>query len=109
MTYAEQLQHPSWQRKRLEILKASQFRCAGCGSAEDTLTAHHSYYQKGLMLWQYPDEAYHCLCMGCHEERRDAEAALLRAVYRLSVVQLKKLTRSLSKKLNPDCIMEMKP
>lgn len=31
MTYTEQLQHPNWQRKRLEVMEAAEFSCELCG------------------------------------------------------------------------------
>jgi hypothetical protein len=33
-----------------------------------TLHVHHSYYQAGLMAWEYPDESLTTLCWKCHEE-----------------------------------------
>lgn len=32
------------------------------------LHVHHKYYRKGLLPWQYPNEALITLCWHCHEE-----------------------------------------
>lgn len=31
------------------------------------LHVHHKYYRKGLLAWEYPDEALITLCWDCHE------------------------------------------
>lgn len=32
------------------------------------LQIHHKYYQKGLLAWEYPNQALVTLCWDCHEE-----------------------------------------
>lgn len=32
------------------------------------MNVHHKYYKKGLMAWEYPNEALVSLCWNCHEE-----------------------------------------
>lgn len=73
MTYSEKLKDPRWQKKRLEILQRFNFTCGFCDSKEKTLHIHHGYYKRGFMPWEYPDEAYHCLCFECHESRTSTE------------------------------------
>ena len=67
MTYSEQIKHPKWQKKRLEILNRDKFRC-WCGEKEKTLHVHHRYYETGLKIWEYPDEALVTLCIDHHVE-----------------------------------------
>ena len=68
MTYQEKLLDPRWQRKRLEIFQRDDWRCQKCGSLQDTLHAHHLYYEKGAEPWEYPMDAYMTLCASCHQE-----------------------------------------
>lgn len=69
MTYKEQLLHPSWQRKRLEMLDAAEWMCECCGGAETTLHVHHKRYIKGRMAWEYEDDQLEVLCAVCHAEQ----------------------------------------
>jgi hypothetical protein len=66
-TYREQLQHPNWQRKRLEILELANFTCEHCGARDLMLHVHHTYYEKGHAPWEYPDLSLVALCDTCHE------------------------------------------
>lgn len=75
MTYGEQLKHPNWQRKRLEVLQAAEFRCQACYDGESTLHVHHKHYVKGRMAWEYDAKELAALCESCHEEEH-AQAAL---------------------------------
>lgn len=67
LTYFEQLKHPKWQRKRLEVLEIAGFECEDCGSNEKTLHVHHRQYFKGRMAWEYGNEELAVLCDECHE------------------------------------------
>lgn len=49
MTYRQQLLHPNWQRKRLEMLSSAEYRCCNCGDGQTTLHVHHKHYVKGRM------------------------------------------------------------
>lgn len=69
MSYREQLLHPSWQRRRLEILKRSDFSCEICGDEGSTLHVHHRRYVKGRMVWEYADEELTALCETCHKDQ----------------------------------------
>lgn len=66
MTYSEKLQHPLWQRKRLEILNRDNFTCQWCGDNETTLHIHHNYYSYDKQPWEYPNESLKSLCKHCH-------------------------------------------
>lgn len=71
MTYSEQLRHPNWQRKRLEMLQAANFECSNCGDKETTLHVHHKQYLKGHMAWEYNEHQLEVLCEQCHELAHD--------------------------------------
>jgi hypothetical protein len=66
VSYSDDLKHPLWQRKRLEVLQSHEFKCEWCEDKEATLHIHHSYYQRGLKPWEYPIESLHPLCKTCH-------------------------------------------
>jgi hypothetical protein len=87
----ERYKHPNWQRKRLEIMERAGFRCQECGDDEKTLNVHHSYYERELDPWEYPDDSLWCLCEECHKQYGEAKAELNRAVSRLSLSQLKQV------------------
>lgn len=72
-TYQEQLEHPQWQRKRLEILSSKGFQCECCRDTEKQLHVHHKRYIKGRDVWDYDNENFLCLCRECHKERHDIE------------------------------------
>lgn len=76
MTYQEQLKHPKWQKKRLEVLQHNKFICQECGEAEEELHVHHTQYKKGAAVWEYDVSELQCLCHSCHQDTHDLEAAI---------------------------------
>lgn len=88
MTYAEKLKDPRWQRRRLEIMSAADFKCSDCGEGGLTLHVHHCYYQKGLMPWDYPGEALKCLCEYCHDVRQEVELIIQQELAEFSYDEL---------------------
>jgi hypothetical protein len=66
MTYSEQIKHPKWQKRRLQIMEKAGFRCENCGTDEVTLNVHHILYRDGYIIWEYADEDLVCLCEDCH-------------------------------------------
>ena len=66
MDYKDQLKHPKWQKKRLEILNRDEFTCQLCKSTEKTLHVHHLYYDYKKRLWEYKNETMVTLCEECH-------------------------------------------
>ena len=76
MTYREQLLHPNWQRKRLEMLNAAGWECSNCGRKETTLHVHHRTYLKGRMAWEYSAEQLAVLCEVCHDNEHVMSAEL---------------------------------
>ena len=63
----EQIKHPMWQKKRLEILEKKGWKCSMCGETDETLHVHHKRYLKGRMYWEYEDQDLQVLCSLCHE------------------------------------------
>lgn len=90
-TYWELLQHPKWQKRRLEVLSLSGFTCDQCGAADKMLHVHHSYYEKGLAPWEYPVESLHSLCEACHRQAQDRMVLLHRQIGRLSLPEIERL------------------
>lgn len=68
MNYSEKLKDPRWQKKRLKVMEYANWRCQICGTKDNTLHCHHSYYTRGKQPWQYPDGAIICICQRCHEK-----------------------------------------
>jgi 5-methylcytosine-specific restriction endonuclease McrA len=64
----EQYEHPNWRRKSNEILERDDYTCRCCKSKTIQLNAHHLYYEKGLLIWEYENEAIVTLCKKCHSE-----------------------------------------
>lgn len=67
MNYAQQIKHPLWQKKRLEVLESNRFECQNCGDKASQLHVHHPFYRKGAMIWDYQEEELECLCTKCHK------------------------------------------
>lgn len=78
LSYREQLLHPNWQRRRLERLSLSQWKCDACTSAEVTLHVHHKRYVKGRMAWEYDDDELSVLCDPCHQTAHATRELLMR-------------------------------
>lgn len=66
MTYKEQIKHPKWQKRRLEIMGKDDFTCQICGDKETTLNVHHLHYHKNRDIWDYEDWELITLCDDCH-------------------------------------------
>lgn len=76
MTYKEQLLHPNWQRKRLEMLDLAGFECSCCADKEKTLHVHHKRYIKGRMAWEYEASDLEVLCETCHKSTHSEKERL---------------------------------
>lgn len=76
MSYAEQLRHPNWQRRRLQILARDEWTCQGCLARDRELHVHHKTYVKGRLAWEYADEELQTLCKDCHQTRHELEQEL---------------------------------
>ena len=66
-TYRELLKHPKWQKRRLQMLEAAEWKCARCSNTERTLHVHHECYVNGRKPWEYDDSELRVLCELCHE------------------------------------------
>lgn len=90
-TYYELLKHPEWQKKRLKIMELSNFECENCGIKDQTLHVHHSYYEKGLKPWEYPDESLRCLCDECHKNIQDFQTLFQKQIGKIGFENLEEL------------------
>lgn len=76
MNYREQLLHPNWQKKRLEVMQDAEFKCETCKATDVTLNVHHRRYVKGRMVWEYERNELACLCKDCHVKEHDKRELL---------------------------------
>jgi 5-methylcytosine-specific restriction endonuclease McrA len=107
MTYTEQLKHPKWQKRRLEILSRAEFKCEECQDEENTLHVHHLLYRKGAVAWDYSDDELRALCESCHAEWHLAEAQLKSLLPLLSTEELVRVV-DLAYLLSDDYEVEVK-
>lgn len=84
LTYAEQLRHPMWQRRRLEMLSAADWKCSACAEASAQLHVHHKQYFKGRMAWDYSNDELQVLCETCHEKSHVVDARIKAVLARVS-------------------------
>lgn len=84
--YQRKLRDPKWQRRRLDILQSANWKCQEptCLSPELNLQIHHLYYVREREPWEYPDEAFLCLCENCHERRGMVERSLKIEIFTLT-------------------------
>lgn len=81
LSYIEQLSHPNWQKKRLEIFDRDKWSCQICGNTENQLHAHHIVYLKDYLCWEYPDSFIITLCNKCHSNPDIINHITLTAIY----------------------------
>lgn len=67
LTYTEQIKHPNWQKRRLEMLEFYGWACGSCDAKDVTLHVHHKQYFKGRMAWEYSQDELEVLCEKCHQ------------------------------------------
>lgn len=79
MTYSEKLKDPRWQRRRLEVMQAADFRCEWCGDASSPLHVHHLKYTGEP--WDAPAEDLECLCESHHTERTELGGLRLEVIF----------------------------
>ena len=65
-SYYEKLKDPRWQKKRLEVFQAHNFKCQKCGTTKSTLHVHHKLYRKNCEPWEYNNNDLCVLCETCH-------------------------------------------
>lgn len=85
MNYSEKLKDPRWQKKRLEILNAANWKCeeVDCGRSDLPLEVHHCQYISGIEPWQYDRDLLIALCKPCHERRQGVERSVHVALARI--------------------------
>lgn len=88
LSFAEQIRHPAWQKRRLERLEAAGFRCTKCDADDVTLNVHHKHYVKGRMYWEYSDDELSVLCEACHEEEHAILSELKHLMLQLDSTQV---------------------
>ena len=66
--YAEALQHPKWQKKRLKMFERDGWKCKECGDTETMLHLHHLEYTKKYP-WNEPAKNLITLCSNCHKKK----------------------------------------
>lgn len=91
MTYQEQIKHPEWQKKRLEVLEANSFTCEDCGATEKQLHVHHPYYKKFALIWEYDVSELMCLCNECHENYHSVTNGIKAMIATMNLTQLSRL------------------
>jgi hypothetical protein len=110
-SYYELLQHPEWQKVRLQVMERAGWACETCDDSEKQLTVHHSYYEKGKKPWEYPLQSLHCLCRDCHKEAQDLKTLLNRQLGRIDVTsdieQLYGYARGLEAMSFPDTVLDV--
>lgn len=102
MNYAQQIKHPNWQKKRLEVLGENGFQCENCGSKDDELHAHHPLYKRGAMIWQYDVSELECLCGKCHKDAHAIDDQLKKKIALLSPYHKNKLLGYCDSMLGPE-------
>lgn len=87
LSYAEQLRHPFWQRKRLQVLERDGWSCTTCGARETTLHVHHKRYIKGRQVWEYELDDLVSFCENCHASDHSARELLDEMLSRSTTLQ----------------------
>ena len=80
MKYHEQIKHPLWQKKRLEVLELNEFKCSECSNETEELNVHHPFYKRGAMIWDYEAEELQCLCKTCHAKNHVVDEEIKKAL-----------------------------
>ena len=87
MQYHEQIKHPLWQKKRLEVLELNHFQCQTCGAKDEELHVHHPFYKRGAMIWDYDKTDLESLCHRCHKDHHSIDENLKVSMSHLSTPQ----------------------
>jgi len=69
MKYEDKLRDPRWQRKRLEVMAAADWKCQDCGDGKEELHVHHLLYSGDREPWEYANSGLLCTCDTCHKIR----------------------------------------
>ena len=100
MTYKEQIQHPKWQKKRLEILKRDDFTCQHCSDKNNTLHVHHLLYHKHKLIWQYENKYLITYCNECHtlwhKANNELKEIISKRIYWTDIISINVLLKEIS-------------
>ena len=66
--YNQERNSVEWQRKVDEIRQRDDYTCQVCGTKEEQVHVHHTWYNHSLHYWEYPNHQYITLCGRCHEQ-----------------------------------------
>lgn len=94
LPYSELLQDSRWKTKSLRVKQRAGSKCQDCGQ-ENSLEAHHCYYLKEHLPWEYPLDAFRCLCEQCHEQRHKEEVRMRFFLARFSQTQLHRMRKGI--------------
>ena len=86
MTYQDQIKSPKWQKKRLQVLESSKFKCDECQNTEKQLHVHHTHYRKGAKIWEYDNIELRCLCDTCHSLTHSIQNEILNSLGMMEIV-----------------------
>ena len=89
--YFELLKRPEWQKKRLEILQRDDFTCQECADPSKTLHVHHTYYEAGILPWDYPSSSLLTLCEDCHKMAQGLYRLAKRALGEVPISEIERL------------------
>jgi Zn finger protein HypA/HybF involved in hydrogenase expression len=87
-SYCQKLRDGRWKKKAALVKQRAQKKCEDCGSTRQPLHAHHCWYSYGLEPWQYPLDAFRCLCSTCHSARPRIEHHLRAIMARYTQAEL---------------------
>lgn len=87
-TYSKNLQHPNWQKKRLEILNRDNFICKLCGDTETTLHIHHLKYIDFNKPENINNDYLITYCEDCHRIVENIKKA---NTFEINVIKIKKV------------------
>lgn len=96
-SYSEKLRDIRWKKKAALVKQRAGHECEDCGSTEGSLEAHHCWYYYGLEPWQYPLDAFRCLCATCHAGRPKEEHHLRAIMARFTQSELSSLRQAIER------------
>lgn len=82
-SWAERCKDVRWQKCRDGVYNRANWTCLECGRKTELLSAHHLYYERNKDPWDYPNEAFLCVCEECHEKRYQAELRIDKTIHKL--------------------------
>ena len=93
--FREQYQDVRWQKKKYEVMEERHWTCEWCGAKNRQLRVHHGYYERGLAVWDIPNDCLYCLCGPCNYKADTRKRNAQRALARIHPKHLSDCTRRL--------------